>query len=449
MTTHREILRIALPSIVANITVPLLGLVDLSIAGHLADASGRATMLLGAIAVGSLVFNMIYWAFGFLRIGCGGLTAQAYGRADVGGQRGVLRLGVAVGAAFGLALVALQWPIALAARWFVAPSAEVWALALDYFRIRIWAAPAVLVLFAVNGWFIGMQNSVCPMILAVVQNLINIGASCWFVFGCGMGIGGVALGTVVSQYTGLALAAVMVARLGGFGRTERRTTGAELRRFFAVNADVFVRTLLLIAVTSAVTAIGARSGDLTLAVNTLLMQLFTVFCYFTDGFAAAGEALTGKYVGRRAAAGDPRVRQAADGALRRVVAGLMLWGGGMAVVFTAVYWAGGLPFLGLLTDDAGVLAAAGDYLPWAVAIPLASFAAFVWDGIYIGATATRPMLAALAVGAAFFFGLYYGLAGLLPSNHRLWLAFIVYLAARGVAQTLMAPRVLAGRDGGG
>lgn len=427
----KQILRIAIPSIVTNITVPLLGMFDLAIAGHIGSAS-----IIGAISVGGLIFNMVYWLFNFLRMGSSGLTAQAFGRRDVRSERGVLRLSLAIAVVFGLLIFLLQRPIEWFAHIVVSPTQEVWDLAVAYFRIRIWAAPAVLALFALNGWFVGMQNSRYPMYIAIGQNLLNIAASAFLVFVGHMGIEGVALGTVISQYAGLIaalwLTQVMLPKsLTSFdGPLKESFDGLDIGAFFRVNRDIFLRMICLIAVTTAFTSFGARQGDLLLAVNTLLIQLFILFSYFCDGFALAGEALVGKFVGAQ----EQHNKLAC---VRR----LFLWATGVSLLFTLIYWAGGDLILKLFTDDADVLTAAVPYLPWLLAIPLTGYAAFMWDGIYIGATATRQMLYSLAFGATIFFGVWF-LPIPLSANHHLWLAFILYLIGRSLWQTVMAGRVM-------
>lgn len=466
---RNPILRLALPSIVTNITVPLLGIVDLAIVGHIPtlDADGLSSCweaapssaaVIGAVAVGSLIFNMVYWLFNFLRMGSSGLTAQAYGRGDGQSQRRILRMALTVALGCGLLIFALQRPIEWMARWIIDPSAEVWDLSIAYFRIRIWAAPAVLALFAMNGWLVGMQNSRYPMYIAIGQNLINILVSYLLVFHAGMGIEGVALGTVVSQYVGLLAAFYLCKRqcpkaklstelstnpvdnadLHTYQRQNVDKNGAnaesyqhpdvhiEWKTFFTVNRDIFFRMICLIAVTTAFTAYGARMGDTLLAVNTLLMQLFTLFSYFCDGFALAGEALTGKAIGRKEST-------------NRLVHQLFLWGWGITLPFTLIYLFGGSMLLRIFTDDTFVLTSALPYLPWAAAIPVCGFAAFLWDGIFVGATRTREMFLSLFFGAILFFALFEGGSYLLPSiapgvspNHLLWVAFLLYLLLRGL-----------------
>lgn len=419
--TDRQILHIALPSIVSNITVPLLGLIDVSIVGHLGAAS-----YIGAIAVGSMLFNMIYWLFGFLRMGTGGLTAQAYGRHDLEEVTRILLRSLSISLLLALALLLLQYPIRNIAFMCMDTSEEVRQLATLYFHICIWGAPATLGLYGFTGWYIGMQNSRFPMFIAITQNIVNIAASLFFVFVLKMKVEGVALGTLVAQYAGLGMACLLwlayYRPLRKYLRQKALFDRMEMKRFFQVNRDIFFRTLCLIAVTVFFTSTGAAYGDVVLAVNALLMQLFTLFSYFMDGFAYAGEALTGKYIGAKD-----------NQSLRLTIQHLFKWGIALSLLFTLLYGAGGKSFLGLLTNDTSVISASEEYIYWVLAIPLAGFSAFLLDGICIGATATHLMLRSMLVASASFFLLYYGLHDTL-GNHALWMAFIVYLALRGIVQ---------------
>ena len=419
--TDRQILHIALPSIVSNITVPLLGLIDVSIVGHLGAAS-----YIGAIAVGGMLFNMIYWLFGFLRMGTGGLTAQAYGRHDLQEVTRILLRSLSISLLLSLALLLLQYPIRNIAFMCMDTSEEVRQLATLYFHICIWGAPATLGLYGFTGWYIGMQNSRFPMFIAITQNIVNIAASLFFVFVLKMKVEGVALGTLVAQYAGLGMACLLwlayYRPLRKYLRQKALFDRTEMKRFFQVNRDIFFRTLCLIAVTVFFTSTGAAYGDVVLAVNALLMQLFTLFSYFMDGFAYAGEALSGKYIGAKD-----------NQSLRLTIRHLFKWGIALSLLFTLLYGAGGKSFLGLLTNDTSVISASEEYIYWVLAIPLAGFSAFLLDGICIGATATHLMLRSMLVASASFFLLYYGLHDTL-GNHALWMAFIVYLALRGIVQ---------------
>ena len=424
---NRKILQLAIPSIVSNITVPLLGLVDVAIVGHLGSAS-----YIGAIAVGGMLFNMIYWIFGFLRMGTSGMTAQAYGKRDLTEVVRTLLRAVGVGLLISLGLWILQSPILRGAFVLIDATEEVkrWA----YFNICIWGAPAILGLYGFAGWFIGMQNSRFPMFIAITQNIVNIAASLCFVFVLGMKVEGVALGTLIAQYAGLFMAFALwlkyYGRLKAYIDWNGLWGGEAMRRFFSVNSDIFFRTLCLVAVTTFFTSTGARQGDVILAVNTLLMQLFTLFSYIMDGFAYAGEALAGRFIGAKN-----------DVGLRRCIRLLFLWGIGLSLSFTILYAFLGRDFLGLLTNDTSVIEASGDYFYWVLAIPLCGFSAFLWDGIFIGATATRGMLASMAAAAVCFFAAFYGFRPAL-GNHALWLAFLIYLSIRGAMQTLLSRKII-------
>ena len=426
---HREILQIALPSIVSNITVPLLGLIDVTIVGHLGAAS-----YIGAIAVGGMLFNIIYWIFGFLRMGTSGMTSQAYGRGDNPEMMRLLTRSTGVGMWIALALIILQYPIERTAFTFIETSPEVEQLASLYFRLCIWGAPAVLGLYSLSGWFIGMQNSRYPMFIAITQNIVNILVSLVLVYGFDMKIEGVAIGTLVAQYAGFLMAIALwthrYKHLRPYAELRSLTDKEAMKRFFQVNRDIFLRTLCLVAVTVFFTSAGAAQGEVVLAVNTLLMQLFTLFSYIMDGFAYAGEALAGKHIG----ANDRR-------SLRQMIRHLFAWGIGLSLAFTLLYGIGGESFLGLLTNEESVIQASSTYFYWVLAIPLAGFAAFLYDGIFIGATATNLMLRAMMVASAAFFLLYFGCREAM-GNHALWLAFIVYLTLRGVVQGILGRKII-------
>lgn len=439
---NKQILHIALPSIVSNITVPLLGLIDVGIVGHLGSPA-----YIGAIAVGGMLFNIIYWIFGFLRMGTGGMTSQAYGKRDLPETLRLLLRSMGVGLTVAFCIIALQVPIRQAAFLLISPTDEVRNLATTYFHICIWGAPAMLGLYAFTGWFIGMQNSRIPMYIAITQNIVNITASLCLVYLCGMKVEGVALGTLIAQYAGFLMALILwmlhYGKLSKFLKIQNdrlQTTGSgrgetvwekeAMLRFLRVNRDIFLRTLCLVAVTLFFTSAGASQGEIILAVNTLLMQLFTLFSYVMDGFAYAGEALSGRYIGARNRKGFAHTTRLLFG-----------WGAAMALLFTVVYATGGNAFLGLLTDDKEVIAAADTYFYWALAIPVAGIAAFIWDGIFIGATATRGMLLSMATAAISFFVLYYTFRSAL-GNHALWLAFLVYLFMRGAVQTGLSRRII-------
>ena len=422
---NRRILNIAIPSIVSNITVPLLGLVDMAISGHMGDA-----VYIGAVAVGSMIFNVIYWLFGFLRMGTSGMTSQSLGRRDLDGVAMLLMRSMGVALLIGFTIVVLQYPIGRLALMLTGATADISSEAWVYFCICVWGAPAMLCLYGLTGWYIGMQNTRLPMFISILQNVVNIAASFTFVYVMGMKVEGVALGTLVSQYAGLVVSLALCTYTYGnrlFGRIRWRDIfeQSELSRFFTVNRDIFLRTLFLVAVNFYFLSAGASQGAVVLAVNTLLMQFFTLFSYVMDGFAYAGEALCGRLYGAGNSEG-----------FARIVRRLFMWGLGLSVVYTLVYALGGRPFLMLLTDNASVIDASASYVPWAVFIPLCGMAAFIWDGVFIGITATRGMLLSSAIASVTFFVVYLVLRPMLH-NHALWMAFLTYLAMRGVVQTVL------------
>ena len=423
MGMNRDILRIALPAIVTNVTVPLLGLIDTGIAGHIGHAE-----CIGAIAVGAMMLSLVYQNFVFLRMGTSGMTAQAYGAGDMGEAALTLLRALALAAVTGLALIAVQYPLQWIVLLAVGSSEEVAQLARAYFYIVIWGAPAILMTMAIKGWFLGMQDSRIPMVLSVFVNLMNIAASLVAVFVLRYGFIGIAFGTIAAQYAGILLALGIVARKHGSllravkpSSILRRGT---LGRFFTVNRDIFLRSVCLMAITLTFTSLGARLGDITLAANALMIQLFLLISYFLDGFAFAGEALVGRFYGAKQTA-----------LMRQCINWLFVWGVGIMAVFALLYCFLSRGIFGILTDDTAVVEAAMDYRWWCMLLPLAGMAGFVWDGVFIGMTATRGMLVSILISASVFFLVAFLPAGAL-TNHRLWAAFIGYLAVRGIAHTL-------------
>lgn len=421
---NRDILALALPAIVINITTPLLALMDVAVTGHMGSP-----VYIAAIAVGGSMFNMIYWLFGFLRMGSSGMAAQAYGRGDRHEASLLFQRAFVIAAVVGCLIIALKWPVSELVLSFTDCDEATVEPALRYFNICVWGAPAVLVTYVATGWLLGMQNSKAGMWISLLINLSNIVISLALVYGVGMKIEGVGTGTLSAQWLGAMMAMVMVSRYRlKLGRLSEIFDWKELKRFFSVNVFIFLRTLCIIAVTMWFTRVGSQQGNVMLAVNTLLMQLFILFSYFMDGFAYAAEALSGRYIGSRDHAG-----------LIKMVRSLFKWGLGISVAFTVVYFVGGEELLGFLSDDHDVVSGAMEYLPWVIMIPLLSFTAFVWDGVFVGATATREMMVSMALSAAMFFALYFWLYPHL-GNTGLWIAFMVYLLSRGLIQTMIYVR---------
>ena len=414
------------------------GQVDRGLDAGVAAADHRHVLALeqGAVAARAVghALGAVYWIFGFLRMGTSGMTSQAYGRHDLNEVTRLLLRSVGVGLFIAFTLLALQYPIERTAFTFIQTTEEVEHLASLYFYICIWGAPAVLGLYSFAGWYIGMQNSRFPMYIAITQNIVNIAVSLLLVYGLGMKIEGVAIGTLTAQYAGLVMAYLLWLRY--YSTLRKRIEWHSffdkqaMYRFFQVNRDIFFRTICLVAVTVFFTSAGAAQGEVVLAVNTLLMQLFTLFSYIMDGFAYAGEALAGRYIG----ANNQK-------ALHTTVRQLFGWGVGLSLAFTLLYSIGGQSFLGLLTDETTVIHASESYFYWVLAIPLAGFSAFLFDGIFIGATATHLMLKAMIVASVSFFLIYYGFRGAM-GNHALWMAFITYLLLRGVMQGVMGRNIL-------
>ena len=419
----RQILQIALPSIVSNITVPLLGMIDVAIVGHMGSP-----IYIGAVAVGSMIFNLVYWLFGFLRMGSSGLTAQALGRRDFAEITRLLVRSVSIAFGIALLMIVFQGPLKWLMFWLISPTTDVAPFASTYFNIVIWGAPASLALFSLMGWYIGMQNTRIPMLISIMQNVVNILASLTLVYGLGMKIEGVALGTVIAQYAGLLMALGLLVHRYGRLRRYLVLKGTFVRqamgRFFNVNRDIFLRTLCLVAVNLFFTSAGARQGAVILSVNTVLIQLYLFFSYFMDGFAYAGEALGGKAYGAHNTT-----------AFREILRRLWMWMLVVTTAYTLLYVVGGQGIIALLTDDPQVLDASREYLWWAWLIPAAGCVAFIWDGIFIGITATRGMLVSSFCSAIVFFAAYLSTVGAI-GNHGLWLAQVVYLAMRCILQTI-------------
>ena len=469
---NKDILKLAIPSILANITVPFVGMVDIAVAGHL-DTS--AAVMIGGIAIGTMLFDLLYWNFGFLRVGTGGLTAQAYGKGDRRECARIFTRALGIALACALVLIAIQWVFVKAAFLVVDCTPEVRELASRYFFIRIWAAPATLSLMAFKGWFIGMQDSVSPMVTDFVVNGMNVLMSIVLALGISamgsdssevleagivaggkrwllrpLGFAGIALGTVVAQYSGLLTAVILLVVkylrrvFADFRLSELKGlfTGPETRRFFVMNTDLFVRSLCFIAIYIGFTTISAGFGDLLLAVSSIMMKLLMIFSYFTDGFAYAGEALVGKYIG----AGDKPM-------LRQSIRWTFIWSMAIAVIFMGIYHFAGVPMLRMMTSDAAVVEQSREYLPWLLLMPVIGCAAFTWDGIYIGATASKEIRNAMLWAVVAFAAVWAaGMAGIrcfgpdsvsrynVMAMHILMAAYFAHLLARTIYLSVRYPR---------
>ena len=427
---NHSILKLAVPNIISNITVPLLGLVDMVLMGH-----QDSIAYIGAIGLGGTIFSVMYSVFSFMRAGTTGFTAQAYGANDRTEMAHSLYRALCIALISTLLVLSLQSVVEWISLKLLHGSEEVLAHTVTYFRVRIWAAPAVLCLYAFNGWYIGMQNTTIPMTIAIVINVINIALSILFVNGMGMGVSGVALGTVVAQYCGLAVAIVFL--LTKYRRhllplqKDVLLQADKLKRFFKVNGDFMVRSILLVLSIAFFNNQSAKLGDDMLAVNMILMQFFYSFSYFTDGFAYAGEALVGRFTGSHDL---PQ--------LKRTVRLLLLWGFFIALPFTLLYALFPDWFISLISDKPEVAAQARPYHIYLILIPLITFAAFLWDGVYIGATAARAIRNTMLISALFVF--LPATLLLMPrfGNHGLWAAFLLFMVARGLSMTLMAKKAV-------
>ena len=413
---HRSVLRIALPVMLSNVSTPLIGVVDTAIVGRIPDP-----VYIGAVALGALVFTFVFWAFGFLRMGTTGLTAQALGAGD--GEELAAGLGRAllIAAVVGGVLIALQWPIREMAFGLIEGSERVEALARRYFDIRIWAAPATLANYALLGWFIGLGRTDIGLVLQLVLNLANIALDAWLVLGLGLDVRGVALGTLIAEYlaaaVGLFIAVGYMRRHGAQLRLARLLLADRLRRTLAVNRDIMIRSLALILVFVWFMAEGARHGDVTLAANAVLMQFVSMSAYFLDGLAFAAEALVGRAIGERN-------RTALAAAVRLT----SVWAVVVAVLVSVVYLLAGPWLIDALSTDSATRGAARIYLPWAALAPLAGVWAFQLDGIFIGATRSAEMRNAMLVSLLVFLVAWWLLRPW--GNHGLWAALYVNYLAR-------------------
>lgn len=423
-----QILHLAIPNLISNVTVPLLGAIDLAMMGRM-----NSLTAMGAVSLGAMIFNFLYWALGFLRMGTCGFTAQAYGAARMDESVLTLYRGLFIALCGGMLLWVLQTPILRIALSAAAPEADLAEATARYFRIRIWAAPASIAAFAFAGWFIGMQDSKTPMWVAILINVANIGFNYLFVFVYHYGSDGVALGTVLAQYTGLLLyigaCAKRLSALPHRFSWRRIVEKTALKRFLNVNSDIFLRTLLLIVVFAFFTARSTRFGSEILVLNTLLYQFFIFYSYAMDGFAHAAEALCGKFTG----SGQRQEK-------RRTVRYIFGWGLGIALAFTLCYGLGFNGIMHLFTEDAQILSLSRQYFFWIPLVTLLGFPAFLWDGVYAGSLASKAMLLTMLLAVAGFFALFYLFCTPLQ-NHAMWLAMTGFLCLRGVSMSLWWKRV--------
>ena len=422
---NKSILKLAIPNIISNITIPLLGLVDMILMGHLDSA-----IYIGAIALGGTIFSVLYSFFSFLRAGTTGFTAQSLGNNDNTETIYSLYRSVCIGIPIIILILSLQIPIAKISSLLLDGSNEVKELAITYFYVRIWAAPANILLYCLNGWFVGMQNTKIPMFIAILINVMNIIFSFILVILFEQNVKGVALGTVIAQYSGLTLAVILLIKnyRSYFVKIDSKILFdiEKMKRFFKVNRDLMIRSFLLIISIAFFTNQSAKLGNNILAINMILLQSFYIFSYFTDGFAYAGEALVGKFVGSK----DKEN-------LQKVIRLLLIWGFSISIPFSILYALFPTEFVKIISDNTEILTEIKPYYIYMIIIPLITFAAFIWDGIYIGATASKAIRNTMIISSIFVFIPSWYI--LMPrfGNHGLWIAFLFFMIARGAAMSLM------------
>jgi MATE family multidrug resistance protein len=405
--------------ILSNVSVPLLGMVDTGVTGHLEDA-----VYLGAVAIGSTIFGFLYAGFNFLRMGTTGITAQKFGANDGDGVKIALGQALIVALAIALVLILLQVPIAALAMNLLGPEQGIAVFAEQYFNIRIWSAPATLANYALIGWFIGLQNARIPLYIVLAINITNIILDLVFVLGLGMTVDGVAAASVIAEFTGLAVGATFVIshlkRHSGHMNISHLVTLKEYTAFFAVNLHLLVRTMALMFAFAFVTAAGARLGGLVLAANAVLMNMLNLMSFALDGFAHAAEALVGKAVGEKNRA-----------SLKRAVTLALRWSLYVSVLFTLFFLVGGKPIIRLLTDIPEVIEVADVYLPWLALLPMVAVWSYLYDGVFVGATRAREMRDIMLVSTFLVFVPAWYVFDFL-GNHGLWLALTLFLASRGI-----------------
>jgi len=427
---NKAILRLAIPNIISNISVPLLGLVDTYLMGQM-----ESPIYLGAIAIAGIIFSFIYWGFGFLRMGTTGITAQASGRNDEIEIYYTLLRALFIAIMVGLLLIMGQKLVALIGFKIVGASSDIATIAKPYFFIRIWDAPAAIGLYALNGWFFGMQNARHPMIITITINTINIVLNYLFVFHYGMKANGVALGTVIAQYSGFVLAIVLFLsqykHLLQKINTKILLKAEVLVHFFKVNFDIFLRTLCLIFTFSFFTAMSENEGIVLLAVNTILLQYLSILSYGIDGFAFAIESIAGKYYGMKNSA-----------LLQKSIRYSFYWGLGFALFYVLAFALLRHNIVSIFTDDVEVINAAKPFIWWLLVLPIPAMVAYIWDGIYIGLTLSKAMRNTMFVATFLLYLPIYFLLQPIIGNHALWLALVIFMFGRGLGLSLLAKRNL-------
>lgn len=441
---NKEILRLAIPSVIANITVPLVGMVDTAVAGHL--GAGSSATYIGAVSVGSMFFSLLYWGFSFLRTGTSGLTAQAFGRGDTKETTDNLLRAVGLALLIALVLLSIQTPFLHLVTALNDATKEVIEYASRYFRIRVWAAPATLSLMAYRGWFVGMQDSKSSMWTDLIINISNIILSIVLTFGAfgieGLGFDGIALGTVMAQYLGFTfciLRTILKYKFRTFPLTyfKKVFNKQSILPLFKLNNDLFLRSVSMIVIYCGFTMISAKFGDLYLSCGSIMMQLLMLFSYFTDGFAYAAEALTGRFIGAK---DKPMLRQS--------VKYSFVWSMFVTLLFMVFYALMGVPLLKIMTEDSAVIEACKQYLPMLLFMPPIGCVAFFFDGVFIGATESVSLRNSMIASVVAFLGFWYLLQWLVKPEaslgiYLLLVSYLMHLIARTVYLAIAyKPRVL-------
>lgn len=421
---NKNILRLAIPNIISNLSVPLLSSVDTALMGRM-----ESEVYIGAIALGALVFNFVYWSFGFLRMGTTGLTAQAYGEKNDAKLMQILGRAMVFALGSGLIIFCCQFFLLDLGFSILDGSPEVERLAKEYFSIRIWAAPATLCLYAMMGWFFGMQNAVVPMVLTIIINVINLIANIVLIKYFGMKADGVALGTVIAQYSGLLIAlAIFYKRHRHLLAHFQQKAVFEIqafKAFLSLNRDIFIRTFMLVFAFSFFENQSAGQGDLTLAINSILLQFVAWISYGIDGFAFASESLVGKYAGAKNKA-----------KLKKAIELSFIWGFGLAILYSLTFYVFDAQLLQLFTNQENLIIAAQEYTIWIVLFPILAAAGYMWDGIFIGLMASKAMRNTMFWAFAFYMILFYVVDYQLVemNNYWLWLTFSLFIGIRGIIQ---------------
>ena len=423
---NKAILRLAIPNIISNISVPLLSTVDTALMGRMSE------LHIGAVGLGAMIFNFIYWNFGFLRMGTTGITAQAYG------SKNDAAISVTLGRAFVVVLVVaaaillFQYPIGELSFYLMNISEEQYKLVNTYYDIRVWGAPATLGLYAIMGWFFGMQNAIYPLILTVVINIINIALSFVLIVYWGMDVDGVAYGTIFAEYIGLLLGLYLFYKKYAYlwQHVQRKTIleWRALKQFLSINRDIFIRTFFLTLAFSFFYSQSSQEGEMILAVNVILLQFFNWMAYGVDGFAFASESLVGKYKGRK----DPKNTE-------KAIRLSFIWGMALAVLYTILYGCFGEHLLYIFTNQQEVVSAALPFLFWMILFPLLSTPCFIWDGVFVGLTASKSLRDSMLLAFTVFIAAWYILKPLY-GNHGLWAAMLIFMVARAIFQWIWYQR---------